>query len=241
MNYINAIQEYCQKNNVAFPRYNGSSIGPPHNPYWTAVLCSDDKTFKNSDERIFIGNGKTFKEAKQNAAQQAYCYIMSNNTKEKEQIAKINKQKELSNCDQVYIVDLDNYNRFLNDYILGIQEDTTQYDNSLFLVYAYKNNPLIDNPTFSDLGLKINIIDLDDKDATDFYMTFHLGQYLMENKDILSLPLTRLFRSYFILTNDHFGKVLMFIINKYLDDIGLEEENDYIIECQSNLNEIPKH
>ena len=230
MNYINAIQEYCQKNKIEFPKYDGSSIGPPHNPKWNANVSL-------WDGYIFEGSGKTFKEAKQDAAQWAYKHIISKNTKKKEQIALTNKKKNLSNCSDFYIIDLDNYNKFLTDYTLGIQKDPMIYNNSLFLIYAYRNNPLIDDIRFKELGLKINVIDLDDRDATDFYMTFQLGQYLIKNKELFSLTLSS-YRSFYILTNDHFGKILAFLIKQFFKDNCNVDDIDkyYKVECHNKLN-----
>uniref|UniRef100_A0A4W6CI29 non-specific serine/threonine protein kinase n=1 Tax=Lates calcarifer TaxID=8187 RepID=A0A4W6CI29_LATCA len=67
-NYIGLVNHYCQKKRLSHTFIKVRSCGPPHNPQFFYKLVIDDREYPE-------GEGKTVKEAEQNAAQLAWSAL----------------------------------------------------------------------------------------------------------------------------------------------------------------------
>ncbi|XP_070772108.1 interferon-induced, double-stranded RNA-activated protein kinase-like [Enoplosus armatus] len=67
-NYIGIVNHYCQKTNSSHAFIEESRCGPPHNPQFLYKLVINKRDYP-------VGEGKTVKEAKQNAAQLAWSAL----------------------------------------------------------------------------------------------------------------------------------------------------------------------
>ncbi|XP_078128522.1 interferon-induced, double-stranded RNA-activated protein kinase-like [Sander vitreus] len=67
-NYIGMVNHYCQKTNISHTFIEERRCGPPHNPQFFYKLLINNKEYP-------VGEGKSVKEAKQNAAQLAWSAL----------------------------------------------------------------------------------------------------------------------------------------------------------------------
>lgn len=98
-NLKNKLQEFCQLNNIIYPKYSSIQMGEAHNPLFISKVCVND----------IISTGKTHptkKKAEFSAAEEAYKLVSF--SKEEETFEKVENEKiELDGNHYLYI-DLEN-------------------------------------------------------------------------------------------------------------------------------------
>ncbi len=202
MSVKNRLQEFCQKNGFAIPKYVTNRIGgDDHSPIWESSIHIYDK-------KVFKGERSSSKrKTEENAAMKVLIYLGLErnanrpNTIDDAIIKKETKQQKIK-IEMEYptylFFDLENVSNF------RIFEDYEFNNNIKMYGFVTKFHPLANRElTFS--GITKFIIDSAHRDACDTFIIFAIAQILQNE--------TNSFFNIGIVTRDHFGAPLIEAIN----------------------------
>ena len=186
----NIIQEYCQKNNLEFPKYYTNKIGTTEN---NQIIWKSIVSFENYPE--CDGIDITKKGAEIRAASLLYILINNKNIIQDQNIGR--KQK----INDIKTINFELFNRIIlvdgENCDLDIRE---LVNTDLIIIFVAKNTTKNIVFQFQEkyANCYVFISDCVGKDAADHLLTFYAG--------ILSV--VNFHGKYYILTKDHYGEFL---------------------------------
>jgi len=177
-NYKAAIQEHCQKNGFDLPVYTSKSVGPPHQPSWTAKVVLGNEIFLSRPE-------PTRKLAEQSAAAHAAESIQPKTPKAPRfNIRRIIVDDDKTNNNEIGNTDntdqLPTLSYKLENTLIAVDLENIQpnfkHKVDANIQYFMSSYSTIDASKYDG---KVNVIDCAHSDAADHYMTFVIARMTM--------------------------------------------------------------
>lgn len=157
MNYKGAVQEFCQKNHLPFPKYETYQVsGKSHNP---TFYCEMKIRLENSYTLVFQGGGSSKQEAQRSAAKDCFENLNS----EKHKTVNINHNK-------VIFLDLENQ---------GVNLSAYNQTNCKIYGFASSSHPVVNSKDISNM--EIFTVDSDKRDAADILLIAKFVQLFDES------------------------------------------------------------